>query len=705
MFLYQKFKYNTTELKEYDDVAKMIDCYKNGETKYTGFDTETNGLETVVSLPFLIVFGFRKHLYALDLTEPEKPFTRYALYAMYDLASRSPRLFAHNMQYDMNMMENYGAPLPESINLADSTVVFRLTTYVDDLKQRSLKAIGKDIVDEDSDYAEKVIKSRLNRINADRKTIAEQHFAEIYKDELKEDKRLWRKVWEAYLKERVQFVKHEYDSYFEELDKVYERANYQSVYEQDRELMVAYAFDDLVLMFEYLEKALPVLMQVDPGLKTFNRESKMLRVTQRQERTGLKVDIDYMLESRLRMQKYRSEKYEEFHKLIGEDISVGQHKRIRELFASNWGMFLPKADKDTFENLSNSHPMAKKTADVIVILRTVDKWLSTYIDGMLNRVVDGRVYTTIDNTGAKTGRVSSNLQQQPGDGFYDDNGVELFHPRRPFIPDDGYKLYSLDYSQHELRVQAYWTIVVGGGDLNLCRAYMPFNCKHKPTGEQFDFTNPKMLAMFGTERWIENDTGKEWKPVDLHSVTTANAFPEINEDSPEFKEHRHLGKMANFLKNYGGGMSALQKSLNVEQDIAQALDDAYYTSYPKIKEYQAWVNTKVSKYGYVENLYGRRYYLRNLRYSYRLYNYLVQGSCADMLKEVQIELDTLLLDYDSYVAMPIHDEVLVLVKDGEEFIVDKIMEIMTKQPKEIPYVPMKVGAESSRENWRDMTED
>ena len=92
---------------------------------------------------------------------------------------------------------------------------------------------------------------------------------------------------------------------------------------------------------------------------------------------------------------------------------------------------------------------------------------------------------------------------------------------------NGYTLYSLDYSQHELRVQAYWTILIAGGDLNLCRAYMPFDCYHKPSGQQFAYDNPRMLELFNTEEWIENDTGNTWSPVDLHDVTTQNAFPNI----------------------------------------------------------------------------------------------------------------------------------------------------------------------------------
>ena len=47
------------------------------------------------------------------------------------------------------------------------------------------------------------------------------------------------------------------------------------------------------------------------------------------------------------------------------------------------------------------------------------------------------------------------------------------------------------YSQLELRVQAFYTILVGQTDYNLCRSYMPYDCHHYKTGEQFDYKNPK----------------------------------------------------------------------------------------------------------------------------------------------------------------------------------------------------------------------
>ena len=77
-------------------------------------------------------------------------------------------------------------------------------------------------------------------------------------------------------------------------------------------------------------------------------------------------------------------------------------------------------------------------ARLIITLRTVDKWLSTYIDGKLNAIVNGRIYTDINNSGAVSGRVSCDMQQQPKEPLLDQDGKELFHPRRIFIPDDDY---------------------------------------------------------------------------------------------------------------------------------------------------------------------------------------------------------------------------------------------------------------------------
>ena len=71
----------------------------------------------------------------------------------------------------------------------------------------------------------------------------------------------------------------------------------------------------------------------------------------------------------------------------------------------------------------------------------------------------------------------------------------------------------------------------------------------------------------------------------------------------------------------------------------------------------------------MKNYYGRRYYLygENARRAYKLGNYVIQGTCADMLKEKIVYLDEFLKDKQSRMMIPIHDEMqflIVQVKSG-----------------------------------------
>ena len=62
----------------------------------------------------------------------------------------------------------------------------------------------------------------------------------------------------------------------------------------------------------------------------------------------------------------------------------------------------------------------------------------------LNSIINGRIYTDINNNGAVSGRVSCDMQQQPKEGLNDRDGNELFHPRRMFVCDNGCKLFLID---------------------------------------------------------------------------------------------------------------------------------------------------------------------------------------------------------------------------------------------------------------------
>ena len=102
----------------------------------------------------------------------------------------------------------------------------------------------------------------------------------------------------------------------------------------------------------------------------------------------------------------------------------------------------------------------------------------------------------------------------------------------------------------ELRIQANYTILVGSPDYNLCRAYMPYDCKTKD-GIIFDHTNPEHIKHSYDWEWFNHD-GSEWEPTDLHTKTTLTAFPEFADktDTKEFKKKwRYLGKSTNFARH------------------------------------------------------------------------------------------------------------------------------------------------------------
>lgn len=698
MFLNQKFKYTVGLIRTKEQMSEVLNLFEEEKPKIMCFDTETTGLNFMSDTPFLLTFGWGKRVYGLDLTGED--ITR--LSSLYDMMKKVNWVFAHNAKYDYHMMVNYGrVPFPEEVRLADSQTIARLTNYADEDLNKGLDIMGEKYVDPTAKFASKVIKNKLSEINARRKKVAKQLFIAEFPDANFKD------IWEFYEKKRVKQVRTDEDEYYNRLDELYIPANYYDVYQENPTLMLNYAYDDVVIMLEWLGKAIPVLKTTDPELKIFRQEANLIRPTARQERVGLLVDINYLLESRIRMVKWRDELYQELRDTMGvPTLTIGQHAVIKRMFARKYNITLESVDKKNLLRIKKEGEV-QRLIFVINKLRTLDKWISTYIDGFMRRTYEGRIHTSIDLSGTVSGRVSSNMQQQPKEPFYHENGEVLFSPRQAIVADDDYLLVFFDYSQQELRVQAYYTLLCAEGDTNLCRAYMPFKCTSLLTDEEFDYKNPEILARWNSGEWLdENDN--IWEPTDVHSITTHKAFPDIpytslsnNElNPPAFKKARKLGKVCNFLKNYQGGKSAIIDQLDVDEETADLLDKAYYLAFPVIRKYQQWVTQQMTKFGYVENLYGRRYHMQNSKWFYKAGNYLVQGSSADMIKQVELKVDALLKNTRSSFVMPVHDEIIVRIHKDETHLVPLIKEIMDDVP-QVPWVPMLCEVEWTDTNWAD----
>ena len=721
-FLFNKFNYKTLEIKTLNDIESMEWDFALSNTKYFAYDTETTGLNFMKDKPFLIIFGFDKSVYYWDANFKE------ATYAMFKIVQSTDKmLFAHNAKYDYHMLHNIGTPIPDNIELSDSITLFRLISDCDDdFQSMRLEKLGEKYVDPDAKFAGHEIKKMLEHMKAERKRLVCTNYKALTGEKSFKD------AWETF-SNRVRFIT-EYHECFDD----YKEPTYYDAYLQDPELVKQYAIDDVVIILEFLKNVGPLYAKKYWDYKTntidtrtWKRENKLIRGIASMERNGFKVDVDYLIKSHYKVEKFKEMLYNKLFKLTGETWKVGQHAEIKKFFERKFNLILEKSDKKAIQQLShNDNKDIATIAKLIIKLRTVDKWLSTYIDGVLNKIieVDGewRLYTSINNNGAISGRVSCDLQQMPKYAIYetdddgdmlletslaDDDSKELFHPRKFVIPSEGYKLYFIDYSQMELRIQANYTILVGHTDYNLCRAYMPYDCytvvevTHDKL--EFDYKNPEHIKHAYDWKWYNKD-GSEWSPTDLHTKTTLTAFPEFADktDTKEFKKKwRYLGKSTNFAKNYGCGAKTLASNLDIDLETATKLSEAYNSAYPGVIEYQKSVQAELNLKGFVTNLYGRRYYLEKSTNFYKGNNYVIQGTGADALKEVEIKICEYLKDKKSRFILPIHDELAIEVAPDEESYVPKaIKEMMESIGNTIKYVPMVAEVEATDTNWASKKE-
>ena len=669
--------YNRMVIENKADYNGMLD-YLDNATGWLAFDTETTGLHLKADKPFILTITTNTESFAV----PEEFITQELIdtFADFDL------VLGHNVKYDLHMLANIGITYRHN-NLSDTMIMARLSLDTDEVMSLALKGLAKKYLYEDAGADEKAIKSAITALKRQNTAALKNLLKEHGKTKKWFDEKVKDTVFEP--SDLGDFEKPYLDFIAE-----HPEPNYLDVYEEYRVEMLDYAMNDTEITLELAKKFYPTLLAREQEA-VFKQECSLILPLFRMERVGLQVDRDYLEESRINTKRYILQKRRELEELVGEPIKVGQHKRIKDIFAERWEIGLQSSDDKALSRVVDGDPAA--AARIIQELRTLEKWYSAYILRLQDKsAFDGRAYTQINQASAVTGRVSSDFQQFPKYGVYG-GGVELFNPRRAIVITGG--AYSsiayLDYSQIELRVQANYTYVISGGDTNMCRAYMPFKA-HNGSGAAF-IPGEDNDTIF-TEKWFLDENNEVWSPLDLHSATTKLAFPDVT-DPAEFKKVRALGKAANFAKNYGATTNALMNQLDMDKDTAERLNQAYYDAFPKVLDYQKLVSNTYKRRGFVKNMYGRRYYMSSSRFVYKLYNYIVQGTSADMLKQKIIEVDKFLLPYKTRFQMNIHDELSFEIYKGEEHLIPALKKIMENV--DWMTVPVVADAEITYTNWAD----
>lgn len=708
-----------------NDLLSYIECINSTKPNITSFDTETTGLNIVADKPFLFQVSFANQgtreafSFTIDMRN-DKHLTEQFVLLTWQVAEKMDYVIGHNIGFDLHMMKNIGLPY-EGTNITDTTIMIRIgSDAVPEsrggepmgLTQYAFKHIDRNA----KDYDKKLQAERsqiASYLNEPLKEIAKKNyikwmdFQKLLNDDIYDISTLPKNIqrdYQEWFDKLPDQVKHNMrKGIVIRNDIPYNMLNIKNLHE--------YGAMDTVYPIEIFD-VLEEVIKVRKNTEIWKRENELIPVLVRMEREGFQINKEYIEEIKEPFRKYIIKRRSRLSEIVGDEVTINQHAKIKETFKNKFGLEVASTGKEALKDLksdlleSKKYPEAVELIELLQELRRLEKWYGTYLMRFYKEApLYKSVYTQLNQAGAVTGRFTSDFQQFPNGGIMKDDGTELYTPRRMVqVPDKFDYLVFIDYSQIELRVQALYTILVGHPDKNLCRAYMPFDCYTLAGGERvaFDYKEPAHIQEFNKCQWFHNEDDIEWHPVDVHSATTKEAFPDVDPNSPEFKKLRGIGKSINFSKNYGASINVtrgLFKGDKTEEEI-KFIDGAYYRAFPGVKEYQSYCYA-VAGQGYMTNLFGRRYY--NIS-GHNGMNALVQGSSADLLKEKMINIDKFISEnkLKSRMIMTIHDELVFGMTKDEIHHVDDFVRIMQEFKGSL--VPIVAEIEYTTTSWADLKE-
>jgi DNA polymerase-1 len=318
------------------------------------------------------------------------------------------------------------------------------------------------------------------------------------------------------------------------------------------------------------------------------------------ERAGFRLDLDELARIRAHLERVMAQTSAAIYAIAGHEFNINSPKALGDVLFEK--LALPHAGKtktgyatgiDVLAPLAAEHDIAAKVLE----FREVAKLKGTYVDA-LPALIDpgtGLLHTTFHQLGAATGRLSSsdpNLQNIP---IRSAVGREI---RRAFLaPTPGNVLLAADYSQIELRLFAHLS------------------------------QDPNLIDAFA-------------RGEDIHEFAARAVF-DIGEGNPVDAEMRRRAKAVNFGILYGQGEFGLSQSVGFSREEAREFIGAYFTRFPRVREYIDNALERARDEGYVTTLMGRRRNLPDLRsgnYGLRAaaermaINAPLQGSAADLIK-------------------------------------------------------------------------
>ncbi len=371
-------------------------------------------------------------------------------------------------------------------------------------------------------------------------------------------------------------------------------------------------------------------------------ELPLLEVITEVEIAGVAVDLEQLTSLEAHYLSRVTQAAEEAYAVIGKQINLGSPKQLQVVLFDELGMPKTKrtktgytTDAEALQGLfeKTEHPFLQHMLEH----RDATK-LRTTVEGLIKSVADdGRIHTTLLQTIAATGRLSStepNLQNIP---VRTEEGRRI---RDAFVVGEGFtELMTADYSQIEMRIMAHLS-----KDEGLIEA---FN-----SGE------------------------------DLHTFVASRAFSMPPEEiTPEL---RYRVKAMSYGLAYGLSAYGLSQQLRISTEEAKEQMEAYFARFGGISDYLHSVVGEAAKSGYTETIFGRRRYLPDLNSDNRqrremaermALNAPIQGSAADIIKVAMLNVHRALVEakLKSRILLQVHDELVLEVAEGEKEQLEKLV--------------------------------
>lgn len=344
-----------------------------------------------------------------------------------------------------------------------------------------------------------------------------------------------------------------------------------------------------------------------------------------------------MLELRAKIEKYAWEGFnpgsgDQLAKLLYDQLGLARGKNLRKTKATDKKPSRYKTDAKTLKKLIGSHPIIDLTKQWKEV-----KDLATKYTGVLPSLVngDGRIHAKISMIRVPhSGRLAisqPNLMAQPSKT---EDGLRI---RNCYVAPPGYKLVAIDQSQIEVRVMA-----------------------HVSQDEQ-------LLWAF------RND-------IDIHTASAMAAFRLPTADMVQPRQ-RKAAKAVTFGVIYGISGKGLAETIGDGWTENQCDNMIYgwFQIYMGVKQYIENVITHVKRYGWIEDLHGRRTRFPDIKSAYsdireaagrKAVNQTIQGGAQGIIKQSMVDMTPIVMEWKRWdlvhPLLQIHDELLFEVR--EDFI-------------------------------------